>query len=174
MKERPIATVTLLRGETVTVDADQVERLRPYRWYFASGYAYAQIDGRPMAMHAFLMSTPKGMHTDHINRDKLDNRLENLRVVEPRVNVLNRRTYEGQENPFFGKTHSDEFRARNSQRWSKPVAQYTPDGDFLAVYPSTVVAAKATDISEGNISSACTGRRKTAGGFKWQYVSDRS
>jgi hypothetical protein len=42
-------------------------------------------------MHKFIMNTPKGMHTDHINHDGLDNQRENLRVCTPSQNAQNKR-----------------------------------------------------------------------------------
>lgn len=41
-------------------------------------------------MHRFLLKTPKGLETDHINRDKLDNRRSNLRIVSRTQNSINR------------------------------------------------------------------------------------
>ena len=50
--------------------------------------------GKPQPIHRvvwtmFNDTPPKGMHIDHINRDKLDNRIENLRCVTPGQNILN-------------------------------------------------------------------------------------
>lgn len=170
MKERPIETVVLLHGEKVIIDANQAKKIRVFSWYLlANGYVYARINGRQLAMHAFLMNTPKGMHTDHINRNKLDNRLKNLRVVEPSINLRNRRSYCGSKNPFYHKTHSESYKRIISLRWSKPVFQISLSGEIIAKYKSTVEAECITGVSDGNISSVCCGRRKTAGGFKWSY-----
>lgn len=42
-----------------------------------------------MYMHRYLAGTPTGSDTDHINRNKLDNRRENLRVVSRSINNFN-------------------------------------------------------------------------------------
>ena len=41
-------------------------------------------------MHRELLMAPKGFHVDHINRNKLDNRSTNLRVVTVKENIENR------------------------------------------------------------------------------------
>ena len=52
---------------------------------------------------------------------------------------------------------------------SKEVYQYDLNGAFIAKYESTKEAAKALGKSQGNISSAANGKRKTAYGFVWSY-----
>lgn len=42
---------------------------------------------------------PEGMMIDHINRDRSDNRLENLNLVDAKGNAQNRRNYSGRKNP---------------------------------------------------------------------------
>jgi hypothetical protein len=80
---------------TVIDEADwpAVEGLTVYRGN--NGYAYFSKweNGKsmPRTLHGFLMNPPKGSHVDHINGNKLDNRRENLRVVTPQRNQVNRK-----------------------------------------------------------------------------------
>lgn len=52
---------------------------------------------------------------------------------------------------------------------SKAVYQYDLSGNFIAKYSSTKEAARILGKSQGNISSAANGKRKTAYGYKWSY-----
>ncbi len=53
---------------------------------------------------------PEGMQIDHINGDKLDNRLENLRCVTPYDNTHNQNTY----TKFLNAVRTDEHRRKIS------------------------------------------------------------
>ena len=48
------------------------------------------VSSRPGRLHALIMRPKAGFVVDHINHDTLDKRRENLRVVHPRDNALNR------------------------------------------------------------------------------------
>ena len=52
---------------------------------------------------------------------------------------------------------------------NKAVLQYTKDGEFVSEYISVAKADKITGISHCHISSVCTGKRKTAGGYVWRH-----
>ena len=63
---------------------------------------YAAHSGSKKGMHALIMNTPKGMHTDHINGYGLDNRKENLRVCTAQQNFQNRRLRSDSSTGFKG------------------------------------------------------------------------
>lgn len=77
------------------MDDDDFERLSKISWNLhPNGYAQGVINvgNRQVKvfMHRLVNETPKGMHTDHINGDKLDNRKSNLRTCVHRENQRNR------------------------------------------------------------------------------------
>jgi len=53
----------------------------------------------------------------------------------------------------------------------KPVIQLTKDGEFVSQYPSISEASRQTNIVRININNCCLGKRKSAGGYVWQFVA---
>ncbi len=90
--------IKLTQGKYAIVDEEDYEALNQYKWHFGSqGYAkrYITVNGKqkPILMHRILNNTPIGYDTDHINRNRLDNRKSNLRTVTRRDNLLNKDLY---------------------------------------------------------------------------------
>jgi len=44
------------------------------------------------------------------------------------------------------------------------------DNNIINTWKSVSVASRELKISRCHISHVCTGRRKTAGGYKWKYA----
>ena len=64
-----------------------------------NGYEYVTIDGKSKLAHRVMWEVfngkiPEGMEIDHINTDRLDNRIDNLRLVTPSENKNNPLTIE--------------------------------------------------------------------------------
>lgn len=72
-----------------TIDAEDYEKVKARKWHYEHGYARS-VHPTKIYLHTFLVPTPKGFYIDHINRDPLDNRRSNLRIVSPIQNSGNR------------------------------------------------------------------------------------
>ncbi len=71
-------------------DLDLKEVLKKYNWCkFANGYASTHIEGRQIPIHRFLLKPAEDKVVDHINRNKKDNRITNLRIVDKSLNAFN-------------------------------------------------------------------------------------
>lgn len=85
-----VARIITAKNNIIIVDADDLENLKKYSWYVSSrGYACTRKQGKLMYLHRILMN-PRNLQVDHMNRNKLDNRKCNLRVVTNQENHFNR------------------------------------------------------------------------------------
>lgn len=87
--------INLTKGKQAIIDEDLFELVNSYKWcYSNSGYAmrgYREGNKvKTLLMHHLIIGIPlKGYEVDHINRNKLDNRKENLRVIPHSQNMKN-------------------------------------------------------------------------------------
>lgn len=51
----------------------------------------------------------------------------------------------------------------------KSICQYSKDMELIQRWPSIIEASRVSGICYMSLVYAVTGRRKTAGGFKWRY-----
>lgn len=96
-----------------------------------------------------------------------------------------RTVYVGAKNPFYGKHHSKESCEKMSQsrkgriitpEWRKHISENSKSKvkvqniETGEVFNSVKEAAEKYKIAPTHISRVCRGKRKTSGGFHWQYI----
>ncbi|MDI6450987.1 HNH endonuclease [Anaerobaca lacustris] len=135
-----VRRIHLGNGLFATVDAEDYEQLRKYRWYaIARGrnvYATAKIDGRTVYMHRMLMKPREGYVVDHIDGNGLNNRRCNLRVCTPAQNLANKAPCGGSSQFVGVYRYRDKWMARAVCRGK----HY-----HLGIFADEVEAAKARD-----------------------------
>lgn len=87
--------IKLTQSKYALVDDADFDWLNQWNWHYAKvGYAMRNVQAKPkhivLSMHTMIMNTPKGFEVDHKNRNKLDNRRCNLRVVNRSINSHNK------------------------------------------------------------------------------------
>ena len=71
------------------------------------------------------------------------------------------------------KSQDPEWQKKNvegAKKRTKPIDQYTIDGEYVKTWESAKDAAKELEIQASSISSCCKGKRHTAGGFIWRFA----
>jgi len=84
--------ISLTQGKVTLIDDEDVGRVSKHKWCYDSsnGYPVSRIGGNRVRLHRFILNNPTSKYVDHMNRDKLDNRKENLRLCNASQNVRNR------------------------------------------------------------------------------------
>jgi hypothetical protein len=139
--------IALTRGKSTTVSDDDFEWLsKNKRSIHNCGYAYrsskVKDDDRgkqhPIFMHREIWEhhngpIPDGLEIDHINGNKLDNRIENLRLCTSRQNNFNRRKMETSN--YKGVSWH-----RGNKRWRATIQEH-----HVGYFHTEIEAARAYD-----------------------------
>lgn len=90
----------------------------------------------------------------------------------------------GENNPFYGKHHTEEAKqkigsnlkgkyTRGNCKHSRPVIQIDKNtNDIIQVFECIKDAEETTGVANPNITMCCKGKLKSAGGFRWMYLSE--
>jgi hypothetical protein len=138
--------IPLTRGLATVVDDEDYEMLSKLKWC-ADGNGYAVhinkrgFKPRLVYMHRFLLLPDPNMQIDHINRDKLDNRRENIRICTAAENRMNRPAQVGGASPYKGV--SWDYR---SNKWQSYIRK-SGKGKNLGRFTDPIRAALAYDLA---------------------------
>ena len=105
---------------------------------------------------AFIPNPDNLPTVDHIDRNRTNNTVENLRWATQKEQIAN-----------SNRTNQKIAVAKSN---SIPVSQYTKSGVFVATYTSGLEAERQTGICNQNISHCLKGRYKSAGNYIWKYA----
>lgn len=115
--------IPLTQGKYAIVDDKDFKFLSQWNWHlrktlnkerFYAVRMSPRVKGKQtvIKMHSLIIGTPKGMDTDHINGDGLDNRKSNLRICTRSENCLNRRRHSNNKSGYKGV-----FWHKQSKKW---------------------------------------------------------
>ena len=116
------------------------------------GYLRISIGGKNYSIHrlvweAFNGPIPNGYYIDHIDGDRSNNSISNLRIVTQSENMKNA--------------------MKNGHKGQIPVLQYDKEGNFIKEYKTIQEAADEMGVSHPAIRSAIN-RSGTCKGFLWK------
>ncbi len=142
------------------VDDKDYEALSQHKWCLFNGYAGRYEGGRLVLMHRLINGTPKGVTTDHINCNKLDNRRANLRDATSSQNSMNRPTVRcgaKVKGAWFDRSAKGRKKWRSSIEISG-VKRYL--GYFLTEEEAAAAYAQAAQDAQGTFAHSSTQKSK--------------
>jgi hypothetical protein len=117
----------LTKGYFAVVDKADYERVSFHKWFTklngrGKAYAKRKIKGRDVPLQRFIMDVDERVIVDHINRDTLDYRRNNLRVCSPVQNGWNRPVARIPKTSPYKGVHKSVY--RGGAKWRAQICAY--------------------------------------------------
>lgn len=109
-----------------------------------------------LVAQAFIPNPERKPCIDHINANRSDNRVENLRWVTNKEN---------QNNPIT----KNKFKNRKTKAHHEIQIEQVKNGVVIKTHQSIHSAARELNITATNICAVCRGKGKSYKGFVWRY-----
>lgn len=114
---------------------------------------------------AFIPNPEYKSQVNHINSNRIDNRVENLEWATPSENI--------KHGYAFGNIKSNNKGMCGSlSKVSKRVEQLDLNDNTITIFDSLSEASNITKTPPSGISKCCNGKRITSGGFKWRVKTN--
>ena len=153
-------------GELVKVylDKEDVNKCKKYGWYInKKGYVYTIFENKTLFLHRFVLNlNDKKLVIDHNDSNKLNNHKNNLLLMSNEENV--RKSWQIQKTREHTKRGVIMYDF-NDNNFEHPLKEFDSQKEAAIYLKNNNIET----ISQGSISNACCGRRKSAGGFKWRF-----
>lgn len=123
------------------VDDEYWHELTLQKWWMTGddGYAQGHMNNKHVRMHVFLLAKKETSlnldFVDHINHNRLDNRMSNLRSATAKINNHNRKKKEGCSSEYIGVYKS-------GLKWAACIS-IKGKSKYLGLYDDEIDAAKA-------------------------------
>lgn len=118
---------------------------------------------------AFLDNPDNLPEVDHINSDRADNRVENLRWCTTKENA----NFEPHKLNLSRALIENGSQAGVNNPRAMRILQYDLDENFIREWDYIKQAAKELNILPNSISHCLHGRTKTSGGFIWRFAEEK-
>lgn len=86
--------------------------------------------------------------------------------------IVSRETREKLSKARTGKRYTEEQKLKSRGRNTISVAQFTLDGELVAIYPSIAEASRQLNITEPLIVNCCKRKKKQTHGYVWRYAKE--
>ena len=94
---------------------------------------------------------------NHKDENKENNSVQNLEWCDRKSNCN------------YGTRNQRSAKSRMNNNLSKPILQFTKDGELVREWKSTRDIERNLGFNHGNISLYCNGKRKSAYGYIWKF-----
>lgn len=135
-------------GIDILVSAQDYENLNNRNWYISRD-GYALCNTTLKKMHRLILDANENQVVDHINRDKLNNTRENLRIVNRCENVHNQKKRTKTQNNYKGANYVKRLNLYQSR------CRIYGNDFFLGYYDNEIAAGYAYNKKAKELSDKC-------------------